>query len=104
MDRNGYNESIMPSKGCYWCGRTDGKMDRHEVFHGAFRKKAKAAGLWVLLCHDCHAELHQHNAMMDHLLKCAGQRAAMEHYGWSIPDFIREFGKNRLEGCEDGNR
>ena len=30
-------------------------------------------------------------------LKQEAQRRAMEAYGWSIEDFIREFGKNYLE-------
>lgn len=77
------------------------KLDRHEIFGGAYRDKSKRLGLWVTLCHERHHifgpdSVHQ-NARVSLALKRAGQRAAMETYGWSTEDFIREFGKNYLE-------
>lgn len=97
LDRNGYAPSIMPSlEGCFWCGRTDGKLDRHEVFHGAYRKKSKALGLWVNLCHECHMALHHADATLDTAIKQKGQCVAMEHYGWDKAEFRRRFGKNYL--------
>lgn len=51
LDRNGYAPSIVQDiDGCYFCARQDGKLDRHEIFHGAYRQKSKALGLWVTLC------------------------------------------------------
>lgn len=97
LDRNGYAPSKMPSvEGCFWCGRTDGKLDRHEVFHGAYRQKSKALGLWVLLCHNCHMKLHHESAEADAILKPMGQICAMKHYGWDKAEFRRRFGKNYL--------
>ena len=32
-----------------------------------------------------------------HLLKMYGQKKAMLEHGWSVEEFIREFGKNYLE-------
>lgn len=101
-DRNGYSPSIMQTDdSCFLCGRTYGKLDRHEVFGGAYRQKSKACGLWVLLCHDgCHLGkngVHKNPARALALRRLA-QMDAMEKYGWSVEDFRRVFGKNYLEG------
>lgn len=97
LDRNGYAPSIVQDiEGCYFCARQTGKLDRHEIFHGAFRKKSKALGTWVTLCHTCHMALHQSDADLDALLKRQGQRQAMSHYGWNEAEFIQQFGKNYL--------
>lgn len=102
LDRNGYAASIMQDdERCYLCGQYGGdRMDRHEVFGGAFRDKSKRLGLWVLLHHDpCHVygkhAVHQ-DAEVNRRLKAEAQQAAMEYYHWTVADFIREFGKNYL--------
>lgn len=107
MDKSGYAPSIMQDTIfeplCYLCGANGAldKLDRHEIFGGPYREKSKRLGLWVLLCHnDCHifGPLAAHNNASTALrLKQEAQRRAMEAYGWSIEDFIREFGKNYLE-------
>lgn len=103
LDRNGYAPSIVQQDdyGCFICDFNYDKLDRHEIFFGAYRQKSKHLGLWVLLCHnDCHifGKKAVHNNRENRLvLKRVGQRAAMEHYNWTTADFIREFGKNYLE-------
>ena len=107
MDKNGYAPSIMQDTVfepfCYQCGANGAldKLDRHEIFGGPYREKSKRLGLWVLLCHhECHifGPLAAHNNASTALrLKQEAQRRAMEAYGWSTEDFIREFGKNYLE-------
>lgn len=95
LDRNNYAPSVVYAGiDCYWCGTVDGKIDRHEIYHGAYRQKSKELGLWVPLCHSCHMRLHQRAAEMDAALKCSGQLAAQEYYGWSVDEFRRCFGKN----------
>lgn len=102
LDRNGYAPSIIQDNGygCFLCDHNDDKLDRHEVFFGASRDKAKRLGLWVLLCHnDCHIfgkEAVHNNRANRILLQQAGQMAAMECYGWTVEDFRREFYKNYL--------
>lgn len=97
LDRNGYAPSIVQDiEGCYYCATRCGKLDRHEIYHGAYRAKSKALGLWVLLCHDCHMALHHKDAAMDALLKREGQRVAMARYGWSVEAFRARFGKNYI--------
>ena len=102
LDRNGYAPSIVQDDTdcCYICYGCREKLDRHEIFGGANRSKSKRLGLWVMLCHKDHhifgpGAVHQ-NREVDLALKQAGQMAAMEHYGWTECDFIREFGRNYL--------
>lgn len=107
MDKNGYAPSIMQDTVfepcCYLCGANGAldKLDRHEIFGGPYREKSKRLGLWVLLCHhECHifGPMAAHNNSTTALcLKRMAQRRAMEAYGWSTEDFIRELGKNYLE-------
>lgn len=85
---------------CFLCGRA-GNLDHHHIFGGPYRKKSDRYGLVVDLCHDtCHIfgpdSAHQsgETALM---LKQYGQCKVMEENGWSVEDFIREFGKNYLE-------
>ena len=83
---------------CFLCGRSDGKLDRHEIFHGtAFRQKSKIFGLWVTLCHPCHMVLHHMKRSYDYRLKRLGQRKAMQEFNWTTEMFIKQFGKNYLE-------
>ena len=104
LDRNGYAESILQDDDteCFIChanGHSD-PLNRHEVFGGAYRQKSKRLGLWVCLCHiRCHqGPQGVHNDAQKALaLKRYAQHRAMEEYGWSKDDFIREFGKNYLE-------
>lgn len=98
MNKNGYNPSIMQTEPiCYLCGRVDRKLDRHEVFGGAYRAKSKRLGLWCLLCHDtCHLNgVHAHGEIAYELRRQA-QKKAMKHYGWTAERFIQEFGRNYL--------
>ena len=98
MDRNGYNEQIVPSDGrCQYCGKTNLPLQRHEVFHGPNRAKSKEFGCWVLLCFKCHMKLHHEEASIDRELKVWMQQNAMAHYGWTIEQFREVFGKNYLE-------
>lgn len=96
-DRNGYNESIMQTDHtrCFRCGATTGKLDRHEIYGASNRQKSKRLGLWVTLCRDCHNDAHGYNSVMI-ALKQAGQVAAMQTYGWTTEEFIKEIGRNYL--------
>lgn len=83
---------------CFLCGRTDW-IEHHHIFGGANRKKSTKYGLIVPLCRWCHNESpggvhHNKDAML--FLHQYGQRKVMAEQGWSIEDFIREFGRNYL--------
>lgn len=97
LDRNGYAPSILQDdlSFCYRCGRSDRKLDRHEVFGAANRGKSKSLGLWVMLCHDaCHLNGVHKDASEALRLKRKAQRVAMRHYGWNEEDFIEIIGRN----------
>ena len=97
LDRNKYAPSVVgEQKRCFLCGRSGGKLDRHEVYHGAFRDKSKELGLWVLLCSDCHDKVHHRGGGLDAELKERIQVVAMECYSWTVEDFRGEFGKSYL--------
>lgn len=89
-----YGPQIVPGDGyCQYCGR-NGHLQRHEVYHGAFRDKSKRLGAWVELCPDCHEKLHHKDASIDMALKIWMQPNVVAKYGWSTERFILEFGKN----------
>lgn len=70
-----------------------------QVFGGANRKLSEKYGLVVNLCHECHNEppdgVHFNSRRMLALRRWA-QKQAMEHYGWTVDDFIKIFGRNYL--------
>lgn len=87
---------------CWLCGANGSQdhLDRHHIFGGPFRKKSEKYGLVVYLCHKkCHIfgpnAAHQNKSTMDQLHKY-GQRRAMLENGWTVEDFIKEFGRNYL--------
>lgn len=94
---------------CFLCGRNGSQdpLDRHHIFGGAYRDKSEKYGLVVFLCHSrCHIfgrDAVHHNADVMRYLRQYGQRKAMEENGWTVEDFIREFGKNYLEEMEAGD-
>lgn len=97
LDRNGYAPSIVGEMGrCCLCGRTDRALQRHEVYHGAYRDKSKNLGTWVNICDLCHDRVHHHEASLDRELKEMMQKKAMERYGWSVDEFRAEFGKSYI--------
>lgn len=89
-------------KECWLCGANGSSdpLDRHHIFGGSFRKKSEKYGLVVYLCHKkCHIfgpiSAHQNKETMDRLHEY-GQRRAMQENGWTVDDFIKEFGKNYI--------
>jgi len=95
LDRNGYAPSIcQQAECCFRCGRTNGKLDRNEIFGGVNREKSKRYGLWVLMCHEpCHTIFHSEAEYRERLRRYA-QGMAQEEYGWAKETFIKLFGKN----------
>ncbi len=83
---------------CDLCGKY-GNLERHHCFGGACRKLSEKYGLVVNLCHECHNEppdgVHFNSKRMLALRKWV-QKQAMEHYGWTVDDFIKIFGRNYL--------
>jgi hypothetical protein len=97
-------ESIIQTdkEHCFICGmnRNLEPLDCHHVFEGVNRKMSEKYGLKVYLHHSkCHIfgrESVHGNAGVNRALKARVQQVAMEHYGWSVDDFRKIFGKNYL--------
>ena len=97
----------MEHRECWLCGRNGAQdpLDRHHIFGGAYRAKSEKHGLVVDLCHHrCHifgkdAAHKSRKTMLK--LKQYGQRKAMQEQGWTVEDFIREFGRNYIESEEE---
>lgn len=93
----------MEHRECWLCGRNGAQdpLDRHHLFGGPLRNKSEKYGLVVDLCHHrCHifgkdAAHKSRKTMLK--LKQYGQRKAMQEQGWTVEDFIREFGRNYIE-------
>ena len=99
IDRNGYSDSLLNDCGedyrrCYHCGKSVGKIDRHEVFFGANRDNSKRYGMWCDLCRECHTEVHQGDGQLNYLLKREAQELFEQSH--TREEFVRIFGKNYL--------
>lgn len=90
---------------CFICGRNAHAdffgLEEHHVFEGyGMRELSEEYGLKVYICGDrCHRNgkdsVHK-NAKVARALKKVVQKRAMQHYGWSVQDFIRIFRKNYI--------
>lgn len=99
LDRNGYAPSLMQDNDreymeCFYCGRTSGKIDRHEIFFGKNRKNSKREGMWCDLCRNCHYEVHSGDGQLNDYLKREGQKTFEQER--SKEEFVRIFGKDYL--------
>ena len=93
------NSILQTEKECFICS-SQKWLECHHIFNGnPSRTLSEKYGLKVWLCHYCHNEkpygVH-HNANVNQCLKAKAQKVAMEHYGWTVDDFRRIFGKNYL--------
>lgn len=91
---------IQKEKKCFICGGNGGYwgLDLHHIYFGSLRKKSDQYGLTVWLCHDtCHLEGVHKNAELNRRLQSYAQKKAMQHYGWTVDDFRREFYKNYIK-------
>lgn len=90
---------------CFLCGRNARAdyfgLEEHHVFEGYGKRDiSEQYGLKVYICGDrCHRNgkksVHK-NAEVARALKAKAQEMAMQHYGWSIEDFISIIGKSYL--------
>ena len=88
---------------CYICGMNTNlePLDEHHIFSGyGKRELSEQYGLKVYIHHlKCHIfgknSVHK-NGEINRALKAKAQKIAMEHYGWTIEDFIKIFGKSYI--------
>lgn len=87
---------------CFICGMNTNlePLDCHHVYGASNRKNSEKYGLKVYIHHNkCHIfeknSVHQ-NAEVNRALQAMVQKRAMRHYGWTIEDFRKIFGKNYI--------
>ena len=87
-------ESIFKTKDdhCVLCGTKHG-LHTHHIYPGAFRNASEKYGLTIRLCWQCHTMTHNKPELMKYWQE-KYQRLAMEHYNWSIDEWIDHIGKN----------
>lgn len=87
------------NKRCYVCG-VDKNLHLHHIYYGlANRKQSEKYGCTVYLCGIHHnlsnAGVH-FNKALDNELKQKCEQWCLKEYGWTIEDFIKQFGRNYL--------
>lgn len=87
---------IQNDKACYITG-DEYNLHKHHVFNGPNRKNSERYGLVIYLRADWHNmekySIHM-DAQLDRKIKAEVQQKAMEHYDWTVDDFIMIFGKS----------
>lgn len=82
---------------CYLCGKRNAS-DVHHIFEGSNRSASDEYGLTIRICRECHMYIHHFPKSKTAVeLKKYAQKKAMEHYGWSIEEWIEKFGKDYRE-------
>jgi len=85
-------ESVVTDKReCMYCGNP--YYDIHHCLEGAYRNTSVKYGIWIPLCRLCHTRVHKHETEMQKI-RVMGQRKAMEHYGWSLEEWMEKVGRN----------
>lgn len=87
---------------CFLCGRNKNfePLDWHHVYGGALRPLSEKYGLKIRLHHhSCHQfgeqSVHQCRSTREKI-QSEVQKKAMEHYGWTVDEWIRIFGRSFL--------
>lgn len=87
---------------CLRCNETR-NLECHHVFEGSMRQRSEKYGLTVWLCKAHHTgDIHGNkyavhfNTAFDRSLKRYAQRKAMQHYGWTKEEFIKNIGRSYL--------
>lgn len=90
---------IQSEKECYITGSAF-NLHEHHVYGGSRRKLSEKYGLKIYLRSDWHniADYSVHrDPVLDKKIKAEVQKIAMEHYKWTVEDFISIFGKNYIK-------
>lgn len=80
-----------------WYDEREPWLVRHEVFHGPNRQKSVEYGLYVFLSPEAHnmSNFAVHfNRPFEEYLQAVSQKRAMEHYGWTLDDWMKLIGRN----------
>lgn len=90
---------IQDVKECYLTGTTINLHEHHIFFGRGLRKLSEKYGLKIWLKAELHNMSDQgvhFNKELDLSIKQMAQKKAMEHYGWTVEEFIKIFGKSYI--------
>ena len=90
---------LQDKKECFLTGATYDLHEHHVFFGTGNRKISEKYGLKVWLRADLHNmsdEGVHFNKELDLQLKRMAQEKAMEHYGWSVEEFIKIIGRSHI--------
>ena len=92
---------IQTEKKCYITVRTDNLHEHHVYFGTSNRKLSEKYGLKIWIVGELHnlGDFGVHGKYgheLDLKIKREVQIKAMEHYGWSVEDFIRIIGRSYI--------
>lgn len=79
---------------CAICGKPY-PLERHHIYAGTRRRISERHGACVMLCHEHHRQAHL-SSWVSVYLKRKGQEALMQREGWTVENFIAEFGRSYL--------
>lgn len=90
---------ICNDKVCWVCGTIYNLHLHHTLYGVRNRKKADQDGLVVWLCGKHHNQSNDgvhFNKELDTRLKEISEQAWLDHYGKTVEDFIKRYGKNYI--------
>ena len=93
------NSILQSHKVCYVTG-DNYNLHCHHVFGGSCKKLSEKYGLKIWLRADWHNMSNygiHFDSELNNNIREKAQKKAMEHYNWSIEDFIRIFGRNYID-------
>ena len=84
---------------CVVCNKP--KQELHEVYFGNPNRQISIKyGVVIPLCYEHHRGNYgvhgTYGSELDKKLKAEYQIKTMKHYGWTVNDFIKKFGKSYL--------
>jgi hypothetical protein len=90
---------IQSDKKCYITGSTYDLHEHHCIYGRGLRQLSEKYGLKIWLRADWHnmADYGVHfDKALDLQIKQMAQRKAMEHYGWTVEEFIKIIGRSYI--------
>ena len=90
---------IQSEKECYITKSRDNLHEHHIFFGSGKRKLSERYGLKIWLRSDWHnmADYGVHfDKALDLQIKQMAQKKAKEHYGWTVEEFIKIFGRSYI--------
>lgn len=93
LEKNRFSILQEENGSCFICNRQLKKLDKHEAFGGANRKKSIEYGLVYYLCRKCHQKADSDKNTRQVLHKLARKEFIKKY---SKEKFLKEFGKNYL--------